>query len=64
MNNYKIEPLSKHHNRKDFDCGEEALNQYLLAVASQHAKKSVSRTFVLIEVDRPEKILGFVTLTA
>ena len=64
MNNYKIELLGKHHNRKDFDCGEEKLNQYLLAVASQHTKKGVSRTYVIIEVGRPDKILGFVTLTA
>lgn len=64
MNSYKIEPLDKNHNRKDFDCGDEALNHYILAVASQHAKKGVSRTYVLVEIDRPERILGFVTLTA
>ena len=64
MKKYKIEPLGKHHSRKDFDCGDEALNRYIIAVASQHAKKGVSRTYVLIEIDRPEAILGFVTLTA
>ncbi len=64
MNKYRIEQLSKHHDRKRFDCGEKELNQYLMAMASQHAKKGVSKTFVLIEVDHPETILGFVTLTA
>jgi ribosomal protein S18 acetylase RimI-like enzyme len=33
-------------------------------VASQHAKKGISRTYVLSEIDHPDKILGFVTLTA
>jgi ribosomal protein S18 acetylase RimI-like enzyme len=64
MNKLKIEPLSKHHHRKKFDCGEKELNHYLQAVASQHAKKGISRTFVLVDVDSPNCILGFVTLTA
>jgi ribosomal protein S18 acetylase RimI-like enzyme len=64
MSELRIEPLSKLHDRENFDCGIKELNHYLQAVASQHAKKGVSRTFVLVEADHPELIVGFVTLTA
>lgn len=64
MNNLKLELLSKHHKRKDFDCGEKELNHYLQVMASQHTKKGISRTFVLIEASNPESIIGFITLSA
>lgn len=64
MNNFKVEPLSNHHNKKDFNCGVRELNHYLQTMASQHAKKGISRTFVLVEDNNPSCILGFVTLTA
>lgn len=57
-----IEPLSRRHDRKDFDCGVEALNDYLMRMASQHMKKGMSRTFVLTDSDAPATILGFFTL--
>jgi GNAT superfamily N-acetyltransferase len=42
-----IEQLAREHNRKSFDCGVPALNNYLQNQAMQHAKSGVSRTFVL-----------------
>ena len=48
------------HNRKDFDCGVEALNNYLKLYANQHSKKDLTRTYVLSENN---KILGFYTIT-
>lgn len=66
-----IEPLHKFHNREQFDCGVEVLNQFLKATARQHIQKGVSRTFVLS--NRPaapleqqeclQDIIGFFTLT-
>ena len=41
-----IEQLTREHNRKTFDCGVPALNNYLQNQAMQHAKSGVSRTFV------------------
>ncbi|MBF0287016.1 MAG: GNAT family N-acetyltransferase [SAR324 cluster bacterium] len=64
MNKLKVERLSNHHNKKNFDCGVIELNHYLQTMASQHAKKGVSRTFVLVEESNSNCILGFVTLTA
>ena len=57
-----IEPLNKSHNREQFDCGVEILNQFLRSTARQHIKKGISRTFVLSEQDS-QTIIGFFTLT-
>lgn len=59
---FKIERLAKHHNRTVFDCGNDDLNRYLQAMASQHHKKGVARTHILTNSD--DEILGFYTLTA
>jgi N-acetylglutamate synthase-like GNAT family acetyltransferase len=50
----------KKHNRKTFDCGVEALNNYLKLMANQHATKDNSRTYVI--VDEESNIIGFYTL--
>ena len=64
MKNLKVEPLTSRHQKKNFDCGVKELNHYLQTMAAQHAKKGISRTFVLIEEHATDCILGFVTLTA
>lgn len=51
------------HDRSRFNCGVESLNNYLKLMASQHAKKDNSRTFVLEEVSNDSHIIGFYTLT-
>lgn len=52
----------KKHDRKAFDCGVEALNNYLKLMANQHTAKNNSRIYV-IEDDDDNKIIGFYTLT-
>ena len=51
------------HDRNHFDCGVEALNSYLKMMASQQSKKDNTRTFVLEDEDKPERIIGYYTLT-
>lgn len=51
------------HDRNRFNCGVEALNNYLKVMASQQAKKDNTRTFVLEDRSNPSHILGFYTLT-
>ena len=51
------------HNRKQFDCGIEPLNNYLKVMASQQEKKDNSRTFVLEDDSDDSLIIGFYTLT-
>ena len=50
------------HDRKTFDCGEDALNNYLKSVAGQHDVKSLARTFVITSKKNKSKILGFYSL--
>jgi GNAT superfamily N-acetyltransferase len=54
-----ILPLSSHHDRKAFDCGESPLNQYLLQQARQSAEKRLSRTFVAAADEQSSTILGY-----
>lgn len=59
----KIEPLDKSvHDRKSFDCGEQALNNFLKTTSAQHSQKSLSRTFVLTTHNNPAQIKGFYSL--
>jgi ribosomal protein S18 acetylase RimI-like enzyme len=58
-----IELLEKRHDCDDFDCGSEALNQFLRQTARQHIQKGISRTFVLVDTEQPNIIMGFFTLS-
>jgi len=60
----KIETVSRDHNRSGFDCGNDALNQYLKQTARQHLNKGLSRTFVLVDDNILTEILGFFTLVS
>ena len=52
----------KTHDRTVFDCGEPALNDYLQKTALQHLQKGIANTYVLVEIIKPNMILGFFTL--
>jgi ribosomal protein S18 acetylase RimI-like enzyme len=58
-----VELLEKRHDRDGFDCGNEALNQFLRQTARQHIQKGISRMFVLVETEQPNIIIGFFTLS-
>lgn len=60
---FRIHALNTSHDRKVFDCGQSDLNAYLQKTASQHNKKQVSRTWVIVDAERPESILGYTTTT-
>lgn len=59
----KIERLTRDHDVERFDCGSMILNNVLKKRARQHAERAVSRTYVLIDDNKPRIILGYVTLT-
>lgn len=59
-----IKPLAKIHDRTAFDCGNEPLNRFLQQYANQHSKKGLSKTYVLINDERPHEILGFYSLSS
>ena len=57
-------PLDKtKHDRKRFDCGIKALNNYLKMMANQQSNRDNTRTFVLEDKDNPKYIIGYYTLT-
>lgn len=56
------EPITKSHDRPAFDCGDEALNEFLL----RHARKSHisggAKTFLAVDNSDARKILGFYSI--
>ncbi len=59
-----IEPLNKSHNRGEFICGVESLDNYLRTQASQDMRRKSSAVFVLVKKDSRSAILGYFTLSA
>jgi len=58
-----IEPLSRGHNRKLFDCGDDGVTRFLREKALQDQERDLSRTMVLTdEVKSPGRIIGYHTL--
>lgn len=57
-----VELLDKKHNRDDFDCGKELLNNYLKNQAGQDIKRKLSACFVLAE-STSNQIQGYYTLS-
>ena len=65
MNNFwKFIPLEKKHNRKDFDCGNRELNEYLKRYARQNDKLGINKTFVAVKSDTPLIIDGYYTISS
>src|SRR3990167_500704 len=62
-NQYRIEQLSKKHNKSLFFCGSQALDHYLKTQANQDIKKDVSITYVLTQ-QNTEHISGFYTISS
>lgn len=54
--------LSPLHDRKSFDCGVPTLNEFLQKTARQHREKGLSNTYVMLDEESPEKIVGYFTL--
>jgi len=55
--------LTGSHDRQGFDGGRQELNDWLRKVARQHQDKGLSKTFVAIREDAPDRILGYYALT-
>jgi GNAT superfamily N-acetyltransferase len=56
-------PLDRTHDRKAFDCGQAALNDYLQKYARQNHDSGGAKTFVAVEANAPTVILGYYTLS-
>ncbi|CBL46721.1 GCN5-related N-acetyltransferase [gamma proteobacterium HdN1] len=56
------EPVGKHHDRGAFDCGDEALNQFLHRHARQSHEKGGAKTYLAVS-ENNEKVLGYYSLS-
>lgn len=61
---FKIESLNASHQRKAFDCGDTDLNIYLQQYARQNVKHRINKVFVVTDINSPQTILGYYTLSA
>lgn len=57
---YRLEPLGREHPRRQFHCGEELVDDWLVSKALQNQQKHLSVTKVLL--DDTEVIAGYYTL--
>ena len=57
------EPIHKKHDREAFDCGEEALNEFLRRYARKSHELGGAKTFLAIDDADDMTILGFYSLS-
>jgi GNAT superfamily N-acetyltransferase len=57
------EAISKKHDRDAFDCGEEALNEFLRRYARKSHDLGGAKTFLAIDDENNKTILGFYSLS-
>ncbi|MDB5395685.1 MAG: family N-acetyltransferase [Rhodospirillales bacterium] len=58
------QPIGRHHDRKDFDCGTPELNEYLDRYARQNHEFGGAKTFVAVSPAEPARVLGFYAISA
>ncbi len=59
MTTLRVEKLSRHHPVEAFDCGSEALNQFLTRFALPNQQANASQTYVGLA---DQEVVGFYTL--
>lgn len=60
---FTITQLAATHNRADFDCGEESLNDFLKRFARQNSEKGLGRTYVAVKGNE-QQIYGYYTISS
>jgi GNAT superfamily N-acetyltransferase len=60
---WREEPIGRHHDRKTFDCGLPALNEYLDRYARQNHESGGAKTFVAVLPATPTRVLGFYSIS-
>jgi GNAT superfamily N-acetyltransferase len=56
-------PISRHHDRKAFDCGSADLNEYLERYARQNHESGGAKTFVAVSASEPTSVLGYYSIS-
>lgn len=60
---WRIEALTRDHDRACFDCGDPALNEFLARFARQNQDSGLARTFVAVSPEEPLRLAGYYSLT-
>jgi GNAT superfamily N-acetyltransferase len=60
---WREEPIGKKHDRDAFDCGEEALNEFLCRYARKSHDLGGAKTFLAIDDADNKTILGYYSLS-
>ena len=63
MVEWREEAISRHHDRRDFDCGSPELNEYLRRYARQNHESGGARTFVAVPVSQPTRVIGYYSIS-
>ena len=63
MTAWHEEPIHKRHDRQAFDCGEEALNEFLRRYARQSHDLGGAKTFLAIDDADNKTVLGYYSLS-
>jgi GNAT superfamily N-acetyltransferase len=63
MPTWREEPIGKQHDREAFDCGDEALNEFLRRYARKSHERGGAKTFLAIDDSDKKTILGFYSLS-
>ena len=56
-------PIARHHDRRAFDCGDAALDEYLRRYARQNHESGGAKTFVADSPSEPARVLGYYTIS-
>lgn len=57
------EPIAKHHSRESFDCGEDALNEFLRRYARKSHELGGAKTFLAIDDAEAKTVLAYYSLS-
>jgi GNAT superfamily N-acetyltransferase len=60
---WREEPIGRQHDRRSFDCGSPALNEYLDRYARQNHASGGAKTFVAVSPAAPARVLGFYSIS-
>lgn len=62
MTAWHEEPIRKKHDREAFDCGDEALNEFLRRYARKSHERGAAKTFLAIDDAGDKTVVGFYSL--
>src|SRR5947209_12357325 len=63
VDEWRIEPLDRSHERGEFCCGTTSLDTFLHSLVSQYERRKLGRTYVAVRPGE-KRVFGYYTLAA